>query len=367
MNFRLNLIIALLLSQYTLFSQDKKIDFFKVIKGDSVMLFFNQNYFFSEKKCSEYTRYIRMDSVGDFNGYFEDLNQGNRLLGKGKYTHGKKQGSFEIYYLNGKIKCKGEYLDNNPIGQWDFFYENGLPERTLRITETDTLLINFYDDNNNLKIINGEGIFNGYVYYPSQKIIAKGKIVNGKPDGKWTSTYQNNIIFCKEEFKLGKFIHGIFPNAILDKDYNNKSFLNTFFQQNYLTSLENFMTSRCPDSLHINNYKNFSFDMANFSSELRPKIAEVIENDIINGNTQDYSIGDFYVTVQFSTNKDGKAENFGLISGGQQFFNSITTTIKMHARFLPLQDAMFFHLKLNFGEGFYYQYTIKFSKNSTFN
>jgi antitoxin component YwqK of YwqJK toxin-antitoxin module len=351
---------------------DNAAPFYEIIKEDSVRMFFNERYRFIEKKCSKFIRYTKVDTEGNFNGYYEDITNERILVGKGHYVHGKKHGYFELYYPNGKIHCRGNYKNNSPMGQWEYFYENALPERTIEITETDTLVIRFVDKKGNVKVINGNGEFNGFVMGRNSinpnSIIAKGKIENGKPNGKWLSALYTNAIYCKEEFDHGKLIRGSFPNAKSggNKDYHNKSYLNTFFLPNYLNSLENFTLEKCEDSTPYSP-KMYSFDLQKLNSELREKIDRIISEDFSLGRSANYSIGDNYLTIQFSVNNDGRAENFRLMSGwGQQFFNTITTSIRMQTKFPASTKTMFFHLKLHFTGGVTYGYNFQFSKDSTF-
>jgi antitoxin component YwqK of YwqJK toxin-antitoxin module len=295
----------------------------------------------------------------------------NVLLSKGNYLHGKKHGYFEIYHPNGKLSCKGNYLNDRPIGQWEFFYEDESPERILNITESDTLLMRFVDKKGNLKVIEGNGEFNGTVAGNasiSSAAIAKGKIENGKPHGKWTSTIYNAVL-CTEEFDHGKFIRGISPNSPLDgkKEYKDKSFINSFFLPNYLKFVETFRVAECADPV-LYSSKKYAFDIQRFNSDLRLKIDRVLENDFRTGRASDYTIGNNYLTIQFSVNKEGKAENFKqLTPWGQQFFNSISSGISSQARFPEGTKTMFFHLKLYFPGGNSYRYSFQFSRNSSFN
>jgi hypothetical protein len=353
------------------FGQDNPTIFYEVVKDDSLMLFFNERNKFIEKKCADFTRYIRMDPEGNFNGYYEDLSNENTLRSKGRYVHGKKHGYFEIYYPNGKINCKGNYSNNVPVGQWEYFHDNELPERTITISESGIALTRFVDKKGNLKVIDGKGEFNGLVAgnsVGSTSIIAKGKIEKGKPNGKWTSTVFNNVTYCKEEFDQGKLVRGVFPNAMLggDEEYHDKPYLNTFFLVSYLNSLEEFKLEKCADSAKYVS-KPYSFDVQRFNSDLRIKIDKVIEQDFKTGKSGDYLIGDNYLTIQFSVNNDGKPVDFVMLSGwGQQFYNTILSSIKMQTRFPANVKDMFFHLKLHFPGGFTYQYSFQFSKNSTY-
>src|SRR5450432_353431 len=84
--------------------EPEKVKFYEVIKDDSAVMFFNKDYYFTEKNCAAYKRYTRIDEHGDFLESFTDVDTSNQILGKGWYTNGKKNGHFEVYYANGQVK-----------------------------------------------------------------------------------------------------------------------------------------------------------------------------------------------------------------------------------------------------------------------
>ena len=373
MVIRLHFVVLIIFSlQHNSFGQESSA-IFEIIKDDSVRMFFNERNKFIEKKCSDFVRYTRVDAQGNFNGYYRDIsNDNNVLVSKGHYVHGKKHGYFEVYYPNGKIRCKGNYVENRPVGQWEYFYENELPERTIKITELDTLLIRFVDKKGNVKVNGGNGEFDGPVaanlMFPSL-VIAKGAIEDGSPVGKWSSTTLDNRVFCKEEFDHGILIRGVFPNAVppAKKEYRDRSFLNTFFMPTYLNSLEEFRGENCGDSAKYTTQK-YTFNIQGFKADVSPKIDRIIEDDFKNRRSDEYLIGDNYLTIQFSVDDQGKAYDFALLSAwGNQFFSAITSSIKRQTSFPPNVKTMFFHLKLHFPGGFTYRYNFQFSRNKSFN
>ncbi len=56
--------------------------------------------------------------------YFND-NYKNRIVQKGYYKDGKKQGVWEIYYPNGQLKAKITFKDNRQYGPVTTYYPNG--------------------------------------------------------------------------------------------------------------------------------------------------------------------------------------------------------------------------------------------------
>ncbi len=328
-------------------------------------MFFNEQNKFTDKKCSDFIRYTKVDRQANFNGYYEDLSNEGTLKSKGNYIHGKKHGYFEIYYPSGTITCRGTYKNNVPTGTWEYFYENGLPERTIVITDSDTLLMSYSNNKGIRQITEGNGEFKGLV--EGNSVIAKGKIKNGKPDGKWTSTLTNKTVYCDEEFENGQLIRGIFPNARLggNEEYTHRSYLNSFFLISYLNTLEDFLMVVCADS-SVSVSEKRSSNFHGFKSDLKAKIDNVVDGDFGRGNTGDYSIGDHKLTIQFSVNGDGRAENFILLTGwGQKFFNAISSSLYRHITFPNAEKIMFFHLTMHFAGGPTYSYSFEFSKERT--
>lgn len=360
--------------------------FCQVIRDDSIVMFFNARNRFVGKPCADYLRYVRIDRNGDFNGYFKDVTKENKLLGRGRYVNGKKDGYFETYHPNGKMRSKGFYEGNSPVGQWEFFYDSGLPERTLRFTERDTLLVRFVDKNGNVTVSDGVGHFEGFVAGLSRSGApkeAKGNILHGKPDGEWICTYMN-AMYCLEQFDQGKFVEGIFPGAASSRKYHDKSQLNTFMPRSHVDVLEKFGMERCADSASFKSKEQPTvpskeqptftskerptFDMQRFSSQLRSRVDRVIDSDFRNGNSADYTPGDHYLTIQFFIGEDGKPTKFSMLSAwGRQYNNAITESIRMHAVFPRGKKSMYFHLKLSITGGSVYRYTFGFSEGAANN
>jgi hypothetical protein len=266
--------------------------------------------------------------------------------------------------LVGAISSKGNYQRNKPVGQWEYFYESGLPERTIKFDGPDTLLIRFVDPKGNITVVDGNGEFNGVVAGLNgyNSVVAKGMIRNGKPDGKWSSK-AGSTDYWKEEFDNGKFLKGDLPSSRVKSKYTDRSQLKTFFLSNYLYKLETYSVERCQDSsMYKLTANKYSFDMQKFSSILSDRLDRVISNDFSTGRTEDYTIGDHFLTIRIFLDPKGKAERFeNLTAFGQQFYSAITNTIRSLAIFSPSQKTMYFHLKLKVTGSSANQIVFKFS------
>jgi len=351
-------------------SQNSTINFYRIIEGDSVVMFFDGKSYFRESDCADNKRYTRIDSAGNFFQAFTDSTNHNSLLGRGYYMEGYKNGPFEIYYPNGQLQSKGDYRDGFPVGTWHYFYEDGKPERTLTMTPEDTLVTEFYNSKGQHTVTNGNGYFSGPVNanenLPNQ-VTASGNIVNGKPDGNWIS-YLNNNVYCTEVFLKGQNIQGSFPNTNIEvkKKYSGFSVLNNFFLYNYLDNLERFKTFACPVFKQRKEIitKSFKTELDNFRSYAGDKIREVIQRDIERGTFNDYLTGDNRVIFGFSVNDKGVPEKFTQHTGwGDQFFYPITEALRSFARFPKRDTKIFYHVVITITGGTTYSYRSYFSES----
>jgi antitoxin component YwqK of YwqJK toxin-antitoxin module len=347
--------LYLFLNFLTGYTQDNRPLFFKIFHDDSVALFFNRNLFFTGEDCLDYKRNIRVTESGDFNGYFEDRGTDNVMIGKGQYANGIKHGYFEIFYSNGNTYCKGYYENNKPIGIWEFFYATGLPERTLKLTGSDTLLVRFIDINNKVRVQDGIGKFTG-------GNIA-GKVVDGKPHGKWSALGYNMSPFYVEIYDHGTLIkkRGRINGMLRTKD--KTPLLTTFFPENYFPVLEQFGMQFCTD------FKPFAFGNNSneyFILELRYLIDRQVQQDLRFGNGKYYTIGDAYLGVQFLVDENGKAHDFTIIEGSNNNLKSVLyETVKntiSKSTFKKREMTMTFHFKFSYAGGLNYRYSLRFSK-----
>ncbi|HCW08139.1 MAG TPA: hypothetical protein DGG95_12330 [Cytophagales bacterium] len=239
------LAILFLISENSI-GQDKQISFYEIIKGDSVVMSFNPRDGFIEKKCADYFRYVRIDNNGNFNGKFVDVSYNGAIIGVGTYIHGKREGNFEVYYSNGKVQCQGIYENNKPTGVWNFFHQSGLPERSLRIDNGDTLLIRLIDSSGKILVNDGTGTFIGPVA-SNEVSITKGKVVNGKPDGWWNGFWASDRLSRVEKFAKGKLVKGSSTIDRRDRNYKSHPKLNNFFYCDYFGLLEKFKVEKCTE------------------------------------------------------------------------------------------------------------------------
>lgn len=336
--------------------------FFEVINNDSVALFFNEANTFTEKECYDFTRFIRVTESGDFNGYFEDRRIDQSLRAFGTYANGLKHGYFELYYSNGNTMCKGYYENNIPVGIWEYFYDTGIPERTLKITDTTVLLMRFVDKNGIVTVNDGNGRFDSTIprLYDFYNVRVVGNVVDGQPDGKWIAVHP----IQKTSLYTERFDHGrLIKTSLISKRKitpTTPSTLSNFFTANYLRFLEGFYFQECSESDLYSNKPWLSSQI--LRAELTRKIDLLIEGDFRKHKIEHYNFGDNFLVVQFSVNKKGKAEEIQLVSEwGSHFFETIKNSIG-RATFSTKNETMYFRMKLSYAGGRKYRYSFKISK-----
>lgn len=355
-------------------SQDQDVKFYDVVKDDSVVMYFDKSYNFTERKCAENRRYTRIDSYGDFFKSFTDVDTLGNVIGKGNYNEGLKEGYFEVYYANGQIKCKGKYQNDNPFGEWFHFYPDGKIERKLLISEADTLLIESYNKSGEQTVTGGNGFFDGEVFghdrYFYTQIIAKGNVVNGKPEGKWLS-FLRNAPYCTEYYKNGIFDFGTYSNIIQkDKKYTDRSYLNKYFLSSYIESLDQFRIFKCIDYkddsfVNTTNKNNTKLELSNFRSFVNDAIGRALEQDFRSGNYSEYQQGNNLFKLSFKVKADGTPTDFKkLTSWGDQYFYPVTNALSIHAKFPASDRILYFNMVVIKSPSNTVKYQYKFSDDS---
>lgn len=182
----------------------------------------NEDYYLIEDSCARILRYARYDFKQRlFTGKFRDVNFLNQdqVVAAGEYNErGQKQGSFLSYYLNNHLEAKGEFRENKFFGRWELFYEDGKPKLRFESNGDGIKIIDAWDREGKKTVNNGRGMYRanlGNIYWT-------GKLVDGKPDGKWKAVKtddRTNTGLVTETLKNGQFQKGSGPAG----DYKDAS------------------------------------------------------------------------------------------------------------------------------------------------
>lgn len=130
-----------------------------------------------------------------------------------------KTGQLVYYYENGNRESITFFKKNKPVGKYYELYDNGNKRIEGEFFEEKKKNPNiykiqsFWDENNNQKVIDGNGIYEK----KENDFYTIGKIKNGLKDSIWSGWFDKQKINFQEEYKDGKFISGI------SRDENNAS------------------------------------------------------------------------------------------------------------------------------------------------
>lgn len=127
-----------------------------------------------------------------------------------KRNNGSYIGNKTAYYRNGNKKNITNYVKGDPLGKITDYYENGnLKEEGENTGNYDEpgkyyKLLQFWDENKNHIVIDGNGIY----FFSDNEFSSKGEYKNGYKNGFFeVKNLKKNITF-KDKYKDGNFIKG---------------------------------------------------------------------------------------------------------------------------------------------------------------
>lgn len=188
-------------------------DCVRLIRPDSIHLYFDNDFALTPPACATIRRECRMDAAtGNFAGPVRDYSQlDNRLIYKSEYAKGQRNGYYEAYFKNQRPAVRGQYVNGKPSGIWQFWYEDGKPRQILEWTGSQNprlRVLNYWDANGVQLVTEGEGIWRTVTTGPYAMSYG-GQIVQGYQQGEWEChSQQNNGLLTLEEFHRGRFKSG---------------------------------------------------------------------------------------------------------------------------------------------------------------
>ncbi len=130
-----------------------------------------------------------------------------------------KDGPFTYYYPDGTKKSQGNYDANRRVGEWVWWYPDGSIMQEVIVEHTPTLppkeihlIKNFWDDNHNQLVTNGEGLWvnfefdqnHGSLYYRA----SEGRVKDGKKIGRWIGYDKEGNKIYFENYREGSLTKG---------------------------------------------------------------------------------------------------------------------------------------------------------------
>lgn len=129
----------------------------------------------------------------------------------------KLEGSCEYYFENENRKKIANYTNNKLTGKQFEWYNNGKIKSEIEIIRNKknntekTRVIQFWDEDNTNKVINGEG---EYIETDFGNTVIKGEVKNALKEGKWVGFSQKLKINFIEYYSEGILIEGISTDSL---------------------------------------------------------------------------------------------------------------------------------------------------------
>ena len=144
-------------------------------------------------------KYIIKQSNGfffEYNGYEDDLNKEYKLLFKGEYLNGKRNGIGKEYYQN-FVVFEGEYLKGKRNGKGKEYDLEGEIRFEGEYLNGDRWNGKGYDSagKNIYTIKNGNGYVKIEGYNEEENYKFEGEYLNGKKSGLWKEYYYDELFF----------------------------------------------------------------------------------------------------------------------------------------------------------------------------
>lgn len=184
---------------------------FRYLANDSVNLSLNDEFNLIEDSCRQIIRHAHLNrKTRKFFGQVKDVSSLDTtlVLTDGNYTtDGLKNGYFITHYLNGTLQAKGNFKNGEFDGPWEIYYADGSPKLTFEANGTDIKIADAWDGKGNKLVENGKGTYRvnmGNLYW-------EGKLLNGRPDGKWAVMKTDDATHT--ELNTEKYKGGIFQKG----------------------------------------------------------------------------------------------------------------------------------------------------------
>ena len=189
----------------------------RVIKGDSVVLFYDASYALTPPTCAPIRRFTRITAAGDFTGQTRDYDaRTQQLRVRLHYREGKRDGPYELYFPNGRRAVQGAFAQGQPTGTWQFWYANGQQRQTLEWTGLPAprlRILAYWDSTGQQGVANGNGVWHDAM--PQLHSRFGGPVVGGLAQGVWenrataTGKLLTTEVYEQGRFKEGRALDGI--------------------------------------------------------------------------------------------------------------------------------------------------------------
>lgn len=180
---------------------------YRALTPDSVVFYYDMDYALVPPGCATIRRHTRIDSAGRFHGRVQDyLLANNVLLLQGAYRHGRKEGTFELFYSDGSPAVRPRYHAGQPVGDWAYWYPSGQPRQVVQFAQPQRpTLQRFWAPDGMPLVVAGEGQWR----WEEAGTRLEGLIRQGRPEGKWSRRLvRGGQPYSVEYFRQGNFSQG---------------------------------------------------------------------------------------------------------------------------------------------------------------
>lgn len=140
---------------------------------------------------------------------------------------GKKQGTWQWFYPNGKEKKQLTYSSGKVVGMQAYYSSDGTLIRAFKFdknrrAEMPFEINHFTNLDGTIQVKDGNGFYKGpyYGFLETDIDSIAGNYKNGKATGSWKG-YKNGSLLFEEHYEMGRLIKGkTFKNGSLNSNYN---------------------------------------------------------------------------------------------------------------------------------------------------
>jgi hypothetical protein len=282
---------------------------------DSILIFLNEDGSrLSEIGCATFYRTVGVNKYFQLQGEATDhYIDGDTLAARLRYDNGQLRGHAVYYYKNGKVKEKGDYEDNHRAGVWNYYYENGLPYKTILFSDRGMALTDFFSENGDPLVKDGNGKFTGLVALGKGNnagtYSVTGLVKNGLQEGDWTVSVKGsgNPVYI-EKFSSGRFKKGTAHGYVGESNYWVNP-VSSFESLHPAEKLDHYGQNNFCSLYGKGNRTNIN-SLINLRKDFYPEIHQGIEKILQTNEFKDYS-GWAFLYIHFNQR--------GLLSGKSVF------------------------------------------------
>jgi hypothetical protein len=177
-----------------------------------VEVFYSSNWNLAPKVEGSYVRTGLWSYKDDFfTGEFIDRStkDTNRVITRGCYKNGMRNGFFTEYHNDGHLKSKGYYVNNQKTGNWDYYDRFGVLTHSVLHDSMDFIFTYIHPQLiRKLWFHRQQVVFYKFETENLSSLFLKGNLKNSQKTGKWVLKVDGEV-FLNERYRNGKFLYSV--------------------------------------------------------------------------------------------------------------------------------------------------------------